>query len=473
MAFSTLIFPFAVLPLTLLLYVIVPKRLLWLKNTVLLLCSLVFFAWGEPAYLVLMALSLLFNYFSGLQIDSAMYDENFRKAKLILTSSVVVNLLLLGFFKYYGFLVSNVGALFGQEWTVQELPVPIGLSFFTFSILSYLFDVYRDKAPVAENFLNFSLYVTFFPKLTSGPIVQYAEMEAQLYERKMTWGKFGAGTRLFLIGLSKKILLANTLGVTFYAVSGLPLSSVSTVTAWLGAICYTLMLYFDFGGYSDMAVGLGKMFGFDWQKNFDYPYCANSITDFWRRWHISLSSWFRDYVYIPLGGSREGTGRTIRNLLIVWLLTGFWHGANWTFIFWGLYYGALLLLEKFVFNRVLHRIPSFIRRFFTLLLVVVGWVFFFSPDLGTAFGWLGRMLGGGEAGFLDATAKYYLSGCWFIVLISVIASAPWVTNFGNRCLMRKDGTWRAVSVVLFAILFLLCIAGMMNATYTTFLYFQF
>lgn len=473
MAFSTLIFLFGFFAVALILYFIIPSRWMLLKNIVLLLCSLVFFAWGAPEYIILMLCSILFNYFTGLQMESCFANGAVRRAKFALISAVVVNLLLLGFFKYYGFLVENLGALFGKHWTARELPAPIGLSFFTFSILSYLIDVYRGKSAAARNPLIFALYVTLFPKLTSGPIVQYADMEEQLYERRTTWTKFGAGSRQFLIGMGKKVLLANTLGVTFYAVSGLPLSDVSTVTAWIGAISYSLMLYFDFGGYSDMAIGLGKMFGFDWQKNFDYPYCANSITDFWRRWHISLGAWFRDYVYIPLGGSRAGDARTARNLLVVWLLTGIWHGANWTFLLWGVYYGVILLLEKFVFKRILEKIPAFFRHFFTLLLVVVGWVFFFSSDLGMAFGWLARMFGGGGAGFLDGAAKYYLGCCWLPMLLGIIGSMPLVATFGNRRLMRNERGWSVLSVAFFAVLLILCIACMMNDTYTTFLYFQF
>ena len=304
--------------------------------------------------------------------------------------------------------------------------MPIGVSFFTFSLLSYLFDVYRDRAPAARNMLDFSLYVTFFPKLVSGPIVQYAEMEPQLRDHPVTREGFGSGARLFLIGLAKKVLLANTLGTTFYALSALPMTQLSTLSAWLGAVCYALMLYFDFSGYSDMAIGLASMFGFRFGRNFDYPYVSQSITEFWRRWHISLGAWFRDYVYIPCGGSRAGTARTIANLLLVWLLTGIWHGANWTFLLWGVYYGILLLLEKFVLRHVL-----------TLLLVLIGWVFFFSSSPAAAFGWIGRMFGSGSA-LIDATAKYYLAGCWPLLLVGAIGSFPVVSHVGTN-LLRKLG----------------------------------
>ena len=274
------------------------------------------------------------------------------------------------------------------------------------------------------------------------------------------------------IGLAKKVLLSNTLGTTFYAVSAMAPGDVSVVTGWIGAISYSLMLYFDFSGYSDMAIGLAHMFGFEFGKNFDYPYLSASITEFWRRWHISLGAWFRDYVYIPLGGSRVSTGKHIRNLLVVWMLTGIWHGASWNFIFWGLYYGGLLLLEKFVLAKFLEKVPTILKRIGTVLLVVIGWVFFFSPSLGSAFGWLGAMIGIGGAGFVDGMALYHLAGSWLLVLVSAFAAFPIGTKLGSR-IYRKSRTMVALSVIWFALLLVLCIAGMMSSTYSSFLYFQF
>ena len=466
MSFSTLIFPFVFLPICLILYFVVPPKL---RNAVLLLCSLLFFAWGSPEYLILMVLSILFNYFTGRELG--LLKRKGKRGRGVLISAVLANILLLGFFKYYGFLIENLNTLLGTSISVRELPMPIGISFYTFSLLSYLFDVYRGKAPAATNVVDFSAYVTFFPKLVSGPIVQYNEMAEQLRERSVTLEKFGSGARLFLIGLGKKVLLANTLGNTFYVISALPLGSVSTMTAWLGAISYALMLYLDFSGYSDMAIGLAGMFGFEVKKNFDYPYISSSITDFWRRWHISLGAWFRDYVYIPCGGSRAGQWKTIRNLLFVWLLTGIWHGANWTFVVWGLYYGLILLLEKFVLRRLAEKLPGFLRHTFTLLLVLIGWVFFFSDSLGGAFGWLGRMFGVGGV-FLDGTAKYYWGGAWLALLLSAMASLPICSAVGSHFLRRRR-SGLVLSVVYFAFILLLCIASMTNDTYSTFLYFQF
>jgi len=369
MAFSELRFVFLFLPLALLLHKLMPRML---KNAVLVLLSLLFFAWGSPKYVLLMLMIILFNYFSGLLIEERKAEQDPQGARFALISAVAVNLLVLGFFKYWDFVLSNIGAIFGANWGGRITSVPMGVSFFTFSVLSYLFDVYRDKTPMDRSILNFSLFVSFFPKLVSGPIISYAVMAQQIRERKLTAVRFGHGCRMFLIGLSKKVLLSNTLGTTFYAVSALAPENVSVVTGWLGAVSYALMLYFDFSGYSDMAIGLAHMFGFEFGKNFNYPYMADSITDFWRRWHISLGAWFRDYVYIPLGGSRVTRGKHVRNLLVVWLLTGIWHGANWNFIFWGLYYGALQILEKFVFSKFMDKIPRLIRVIVTQFFVLIG-----------------------------------------------------------------------------------------------------
>jgi len=469
MAFNELGFLFVFFPVTVLLYTLMPKPG---KNALLLIVSLVFFTWGSPEYILLLILSIGFNYFTGLQLSALKESAQSRKAKFVLISAVTANLLLLGFFKYWGFLLENVNALLGTSLPVRQLSMPLGVSFFTFSILSFLFDVYRDKAPAPKNILNFALYVSFFPKLVSGPIVSYTEFSEQLKERKHSVSMFGDGCRLFLIGLSKKILLSNIIGTTFNALTALPSGSISVVSAWLGAISYTLMLYFDFSGYSDMAIGLARMFGFNFQKNFDYPYLSSSITEFWRRWHISLGAWFRDYVYIPLGGSREGTGKTVRNLLVVWLLTGIWHGADWNFIFWGLYYGGLLLIEKFLLKDFMEKVPKFIKIPGTLFFVIIGWVFFFSPSLESAFVWLGNMFGIGAAGFMDATAKYYLGSSAFILIAGAFASYPLGTHLGSN-FYRYGKPAVIVSCVWFALLLILCIAGMTGSTYSSFLYFQF
>ena len=470
MAFNELSFVFLFFPAVLLIHWAVPAMF---KNVVLLIFSLIFFAWDSPSYVLLMILLILFNYFSGMQIAAQKQEGDEKKAKFALVSAVVADLLLLGFFKYWGFLLENINAILGTSLSAPQAAMPLGVSFFTFSLLSYLYDVYRDKAPAVENILDFSLFVTFFPKLVSGPIVQYAAFEKQLKDRTCNAVKFGKGCRLFLIGLAKKVLLSNIIGTTFYAVSALPLSGISVATAWLGAVSYALMLYFDFSGYSDMAIGLAGMFGFSFDKNFDYPYMAVSITDFWRRWHISLGAWFRDYIYIPLGGSRVEMPKIIRNLFVVWLFTGIWHGASWTFIVWGLFHGVVQVLEKYVFKDLLEKIPNVIRIVFTQLLVLIGWVFFFSPSLGSAFMWLGRMFGIGAAGLLDGTAKYYLGSSAIILIIGAVAAYPLGANLGNKLLKKKSKLPIYLSVVWFAVLLIACIAGMMSSTYSTFLYFQF
>ena len=469
MAFSELRFVFLFLPLALLLHKLAPMKV---KNIILTLLSLLFFAWGSTRYMVLMILLIVFNYFSGLLIEARKEEQDQRAAKNTLIAAVVLDLLLLGFFKYWGFVLENVNAILRTNFSTQVTSTPMGGSFFTFSLLSYLFDVYRDKAPMDKNFLNFTLFVTFFPKLVSGPIISYAAMAKQIRERKLSSVRFGHGCRMFIVGLAKKVLLSNTLGTTFYAVSAMAPESVSVVTGWIGAISYSLMLYFDFSGYSDMAIGLAHMFGFEFGKNFDYPYMSASITEFWRRWHMSLGAWFRDYVYIPLGGSRVSKPKILRNLLVVWTLTGIWHGASWNFIFWGLYYGGLLLLEKFVLASFLEKVPTVLKQIGTVLLVVIGWVFFFSPGLGAAFRWLGCMFGIGGNGFIDDAAKYYLSSSAIILVISALGAYPLASKIGN--LVLKKPKWPVyVTVAWFALLIFLCIAGMMVSTYSSFLYFQF
>lgn len=467
MAFHTISFCFVFLPLALLAHKLMPRKG---KNGVLLVLSALFYAWGEPRYVVFLLLSILFNYFSGRTMDAYRAAEQPGRAKLTLISAVVFNLLLLGFFKYSGFLLDNLNALTGLHWTLPDISLPIGISFFTFSILSYLFDVYRGKAPVEENILDFALYVSLFPKLVSGPIVPYAKLREQLHERTIRPEWFGQGCRLFLIGLAKKLLLAESLGTTFYALTAM--EQVSVVGAWLAAVCYALMLYYDFSGYSDMALGLGRMFGFTFEKNFDYPYISTSLSEFWRRWHISLGAWFRDYVYIPLGGSREGRKKTLRNLAVVWLLTGIWHGANWTFLIWGIYHGLLLMAEKFLLKKPLEHTPAAVRQLLTLMAVLIGWVFFFSADLGSALRWLGQMFGIGSAGLMDTAARYYLRGSWRVLLAGILGATPLCANVGAQ-IYRSKPTVVTASVVWFGILLALCIAGMLSGTYSTFLYAQF
>ena len=468
MTFNSLWFLFAVLPAVLLLYYILPKTL---KNILLVLVSLVFYAWGEPRYLILLALSVLFNYFTGLELAELLRRGRPEAAKAASVLAVIVNLLILGWFKYAGFVLANVNALLGTDLAVQSLPLPLGLSFFTFTALSYVLDVTAGRAPAQTNLLSFTLYMSFFPKILSGPIVRYAEMEPQLRERTVSLSDAGRGMTLFFVGLMKKVILADNLGTAFAAVTAQP--AMSSLSAILGMVFYSLELYFDFSGYSDMAIGLAAMFGFRFEKNFDYPYRSRSIAEFWRRWHISLGAWFRDYVYIPLGGNRRGGARQLLNLLIVWLLTGLWHGAAWTFVVWGLWHGAFILLERFVLRDLPERVPGLIRTVVTTVVVFVGWIFFFSPTLPDAFRYIAQIFGAGGLGFADAAAKYYLTENLVLLLAGFVLSGPLVRNVFARIAGRQKLLPTILAGVIFTAGVLWCVASMVGATYTTFLYFQF
>lgn len=469
MKLTELLYPFAFLPVCLVLYYVLPKRC---RNAALLAASLLFFAWGTPEYLVLLALAILLNYFAGLELESLLEDGKTGHARLVLVLTILADLLPLLFFKYYGEAAAALNRVFVLSLPVHALPAPVGVSFYTFTLLSALSDVYHGRAPMEKNLIRFALFVSFFPKLTSGPIVQYADMQPQLEPHEFVRERVGSGMRLFVIGLAKKVILAGLLGTPFYALKALGPQALSVCGAWLGALLYALMLYFDFSGYSDMAIGAAKMFGFEFLANFDYPYCADSVASFWRRWHMSLGFWFRTYVYIPLGGSWYGAGRTIVNLLIVWGLTGIWHGADATFLIWGLYYGLLLILEKFVLREILAKIPAFLRRIGTFFLVMLGWVPFFSDSLAEAGAWLGRMFYAGPAGFLDQTARFYFRTSWPVLLIGLFAALPYGCRIGNR-FYRMGRTASVLSSVYFILLLLLCVAGMVSGTYSSFLYAQF
>ena len=460
MVFSSVTFLFLFLPVSLILYYIVPQKL---KNFVLLLCSLVFYAWGEPIYVLLMIYSILLNYVSGLLMAN---HPKYKKQVLVFT--IILNLFIIGFFKYYGFLMENFNALTGLNIPIRKLALPIGISFYTFQALSYDIDLYRGKFPVQKNFVAFAAYITMFPQLIAGPIVRYEDVAKQMMKRKLSLSRFGKGALRFIFGLSKKVLLANVVGALFDTIraSG---TDLSVVTAWIGALAYTFQIYFDFSGYSDMAIGLGEMLGFSFMENFDYPYAADSVTDFWRRWHISLSTWFREYVYIPLGGNRVNVIRHIRNILIVWFLTGLWHGASWNFILWGLYYGLLLLFEKYVWSRI--PMPRFINRILTLLLVIIGWVIFSSDTLPQILSTLGAMFGKAPLGFFDSNARYYLSTNWVLLVVCVFCALPGVRLIYKS--LKQDTLGRVILWILAAVLLTVCTAFMVSQSYNPFLYFRF
>ena len=468
MLFSSIVFLFTFLPAVMLLYYLLPVRF---RNVILLLASLVFYAWGEPVYLFLMLLSILFNYFSGLDIARNLQDK--RAAKRSLVFNLIINLAVLGFFKYEGFVLDTLNGILPVHISYHALPLPIGISFYTFQILSYIIDVYRGNVKVQTNLPNFALYVTMFPQLIAGPIVQYADVDEQLASREVSWTKFGEGSMYFIRGLAKKVLLANTSGMIFTEVSGLAKGNIAVVTAWLGAFAYMFQIYFDFSGYSDMAIGLGKMFGFEFNMNFNYPYVSKSITEFWRRWHISLSSWFRDYVYIPLGGNRVSKIKHIRNLLIVWFLTGLWHGAAWNFVAWGLYYGVILIIEKYLLSPVLDRLPDVVRHIYSIVLVVIGWVLFFSSSFGQAADYIRVMFGAGVHGFADRESMYLLTSNLILWLILIFGSTPLVHFRYEHMLRSKKWNTTIINSVVYAALFIVCIAYLVTETYNPFLYFRF
>lgn len=468
MLFSSIVFLFTFLPAVVILYYLLPVRF---RNVILLLASLVFYAWGEPVYLFLMLLSILFNYFSGLDIARNLQDK--RAAKRSLVFNLIINLAVLGFFKYEGFVLDTLNGILPVHISYHALPLPIGISFYTFQILSYIIDVYRGNVKVQTNLPNFALYVTMFPQLIAGPIVQYADVDEQLASREISRTKFGEGSMYFIRGLAKKVLLANTSGMIFTEVSGLAKDNIAVMTAWLGAFAYMFQIYFDFSGYSDMAIGLGKMFGFEFNMNFNYPYVSKSITEFWRRWHISLSSWFRDYVYIPLGGNRVSKIKHIRNLLIVWFLTGLWHGAAWNFVAWGLYYGVILIIEKYLLSPVLDRLPDVVRHIYSIVLVVIGWVLFFSSSFGQAADYIRVMFGAGAHGFADRESMYLLTSNLILWLILIFGSTPLVHFRYEHMLRSKKWNTTIINSVVYVALFIVCIAYLVTETYNPFLYFRF
>lgn len=467
MVFSSLEFLFVFLPVTLLVYFCVPHKV---RNLVLLLFSLFFYGWGEPVYIFLMIFTILIDYLGGWFVGK-WRDEKPRAAKAALVASILINLGMLGFFKYYDFFVSNLARIpCFSSLQPLGLTLPIGISFYTFQSLSYVIDVYRRETDAQKNILAFGTYVTLFPQLIAGPIVRYRDVDDQLINRTESVALFASGVHTFLCGLAKKVLLANAAGQIFDSLKAG--EGISAFGAWFGLLFYLFQIYFDFSGYSDMAIGLGKMFGFRFLENFDYPYIATSITDFWRRWHISLSTWFLEYVYIPLGGNRRGTLKTWRNLLIVWLCTGFWHGASWNYILWGLYYFVLLAIEKLFLYRALEKIPRFFRHAYTLLFVYFGWLLFTFEDSAAGIAYLCKMFGANGTMLWQGSDLWLLLSNLVFLCILVIASTPYPKHLFWR-LWEKSGAARAVAALGGAALLILCVAYLVNSSYNPFLYFRF
>ncbi len=462
MVFSSLPFLFLFLTVVLLLSHLLPFRL---RNGFLLLANLVFYAYGEPVYILIMLGSILVNFFAGV-LMGRQRSQGGRRAVLVV--GIVLNLAALGVFKYAGLFVGTlrqIPALAGLPEV--DISLPIGISFYTFQAVSYLIDVYWKDCKPSGNFINFACYISLFPQLIAGPIVRYRDVNEQLVSRKETPMLFSSGARLFVVGMAKKVLLANQFGLVWDAISADPVAA-GAVGAWWGACAYTLQIYFDFAGYSDMARGLGRMLGFEFCINFNYPYISKSVTEFWRRWHISLSTWFRDYVYIPLGGNRCGKLRQCVNILVVWALTGFWHGAGWNFLFWGFYYGVLLLVEKLVLGRYLRKAPALIQHLYTMVIVIIGWVFFASPNLSIALSYLGVMfsLNPGTTGTMT------LVGPWIgMAILGILASTPLAKGLWERFQDRK--VMPLVEAVLCLAALLLCTASLVSDSYNPFLYFRF
>lgn len=471
MVFSSLVFVCIFLPTVLILHSVIPNRKV--KNGLLLAASLLFYAYGEPVYIFLMLASTLFNYLF------AMLLGRYRK-KLLLALTVTVNIGLLGIFKYTGFALTNVNAFLGLSLPVPEISLPIGISFFTFQALSYVIDVYRGEVPVQKSYFKLLLYISFFPQLIAGPIVRYADIARQIDERTISVPQIAFGLRRFIAGLGKKVLIANAMGAVADYIFNHGAANLNIVAAWIGAAAYLMQIYYDFSGYSDMAIGLGKMFGFRFKENFDHPYISGTVQEFWRRWHISLSSFFRDYVYIPLGGNRKGKIRTVLNRLIVFFLTGLWHGANWTFIVWGLFHGFFLLLEEYI--PVIRRLPRFLTRIYTLLVVTVGFVIFRADTIGEALLFITQMFRGTDfsAGVMSFTLQALTPYFLFMLLAAVICCGPFarLTQWISTLECKQDRTvgeniLQGATFVLAFLLLLWCIIRLAGGSYNPFIYFRF
>ena len=463
------------LPVTLALYYITPRRF---RNVTLFVVDLVFYSWGEPMLVLLMLVSILINYVAAILIGVSRRRARYSSGKnsntwltvLIFIIAIVLNLGLLGFFKYAGFIGETLNFVFPfLNIPIIQVSLPIGISFYTFQTMSYTIDVYRNTVKVQKNFITFGTYVSLFPQLIAGPIVRYSDVAEQLMHRKESLQQFTDGVKIFLIGLSKKVLVANEMGNLWDSVreSG---SNAGALGAWVGIIAYTFQIYFDFSGYSDMAIGLGKMFGFDFMKNFDYPYISKSITEFWRRWHISLGTWFREYVYIPMGGNRKGLGRQIINMSVVWFLTGFWHGASWNFILWGVYFGIILIIEKTFMLKLLKKAPAFVGHIYSLILIVMGWVLFYFEDMGEMGVFVCRLFGS-DGFMMTGDIVYKVLSYLPILIIAAVVSTPLFSTIYHK--IKSAPALIAIDTVGSMASLALCTAGLVSSSYNPFLYFKF
>ncbi|MDI9217012.1 MBOAT family O-acyltransferase [Clostridium tertium] len=467
MVFSSSVFIFMFLPLVVFLYYISGKKL---RNYILLLASLLFYAWGGMNYLKILIVSILINYIFGLLIDKTVDKKGLRKFFLIL--GIILNLALLFYYKYYDFFIANTNALFNMNLEFKRIVLPIGISFFTFQGMSYIIDIYRNDGKVNKNIFSVALYISLFPQLVAGPIIKYKTIDEQIRNRKESIEYFSYGINRFVIGLGKKIIISDMIGAISDNIFLLASSSgIDMITAWIGAICYTLQIYFDFSGYSDMAIGLGYFFGFKFPENFNYPYISKSITEFWRRWHISLSTWFKEYLYIPLGGNRRGN--VYFNLVVVFLVTGLWHGASWNFVIWGLWHGLFMIIERFLRDKEWYKkIPSYIKVPITLFIVVIGWVLFKATTLEEGLKYLSIMFGLSTFSNITFEYTYFISRKLIVlIIIGIIASTPILKDIFNR--YRDVKVFELIKTILITLLFIISIIFMVNSTYSPFIYFQF
>ncbi|MGN0675052.1 MAG: MBOAT family O-acyltransferase [Oscillospiraceae bacterium] len=503
MVFSSLTFLYYFLPAVLIVYIMLPNRItvsgirikgnpfvIPARNLLILLTGFFFYAWGEPFYVIIMFISTLIDYTAGRLMNK--YDDNQKIRTVCLIVSVCMNIGLLAVFKYSDFIFDSINGLFGTDITnpvilvnravndniynfglsEDRVALPIGISFYTFQSMSYTIDLYLRKIKVQKSLIGFTSYVTLFPQIVAGPIVRYEDVAAEIEERTVNINKISEGIGKFVKGLAKKVLLANNIGMVWSQIKAMDYSEISAATAWIGILAFTFQIYFDFSGYSDMAVGLGKMLGFNFPQNFDHPYMSKSISEFWRRWHITLGTWFREYVYIPLGGNRKGMGKTLRNLLIVWGLTGLWHGASWNFILWGLYFGILIIIERLGWGKILEKLPTAVSTLYTFLLVVFGWVLFDTNSLSDAGRYFGAMFGANGI-FTDGTASYMFVSNIVIFALCIFASTDWFAVLVEKLKQKKEKLVTYSVPVLMAAVLLLCTAYLVDATYNPFLYFRF
>lgn len=466
MVFSSTIFIFIFLPIVLFTYYVLGKKI---KNYVLLIASLFFYAWGGVDYLKILILSIMINYIFGLLINKV--RDNIKLKKIFLSMGVLINLTLLFYYKYYDFFIENTNLVFNTNFKLKYIVLPIGISFFTFQGISYIIDIYRKDGKVNKNPFAVALYISFFPQLVAGPIVKYKTVDDQIRNRKESIEDFSYGINRFVVGLAKKVMIADILGSIADNIFNLYYSGIDTPTAWIGAICYTFQIYYDFSGYSDMVIGLGYMFGFKFMENFNYPYISKSITEFWRRWHISLSTWFKEYLYIPLGGNRRGN--VYFNLFVVFLVTGIWHGAAWTFVLWGLWHGLFIIIERAISKREWYiKIPTAIKYIVTMLIVILGWVLFRADSLEQAVGYIRTMFGMTNIGTLTFEYPYFINKkIVFWMIISALGSTPFISNKLKKYSGNK--TFELLSTIFISLLFIVAIIFVVNSTYSPFIYFQF